>query len=123
MNLLPPEIHGKVFRFFLGEMLSECTRRATKLSDRKFNEPKKNIADYRHLRCRVYYGCSQRRATNKRESSHLNGIDNETDDSLTLACFPLKARCKYSVYFGVSFSLFIYFTFFINLPLSITYVM
>lgn len=93
MSLLPTEIHGKVFHFFLGEMLSECTRRATKLSDRKFNEPEKNIADYRHLRCREYYGCSQRRAANKRESSHLDGIDNETDDLLTLArCFPLRAR-------------------------------
>lgn len=113
MSLLPPEIYGKVFRFFLGEMLCECTRRATKLSDRKFNEPEKNITNYRHLQCGVYITVVRKDVLRISESHRIsNGIDNETDDSLTLACFSLRARCKYSVYFCISFSLCIYFAFF-----------
>jgi len=86
-------MHEKVFifPFFLGEILSECMRRATKLSDRKFNEPEKNIVDYQHLRCRVLWLFTKERAANKRESSRLNGINNEMNDSLTLVNFPLKS--------------------------------
>lgn len=107
-------MHGKVFTFpfFLGEILSECMRRATKLSDRKFNELEKNIVDYQHLQCKVLRLFTKERAANKRESSCLNGIDNEMNDSLTMASFPLKGRYKYSVYYDISFSRFIYFVFY-----------